>query len=107
MKAIIKMKIVVPIGRRNVEMPLVERTVISTAPITTPRIMPVTAPINEVMTLSHVTDSHACPLVMPTARSKPISRRRSKTDSKRVMTMPTMAMMMVLGYRDTMTEDTG
>ena len=46
------------------------------------------APISAVMTLSWRTIRRACRRVMPTARSMPSSRVRSKTESTSVLTIP-------------------
>jgi hypothetical protein len=58
-----------------------------------PSTTPVTAPSSDVMTLSQRTVDRTCERVMPTARKRPISRRRSNTDNSNVMMMPTTAMM--------------
>jgi len=87
----IKIKMVLVIGRVKPLMPdsLSEMTI--TTPVTMPKTTPVTAPNSDVMTLSQRTMVRTCERVMPTARSKPISCLRSKTESNSVMMMPTIA----------------
>ena len=50
--------------------------------------MPIPAPISAVMMLSWRTMRRTCRRVMPTARSIPSSRVRSKVESTSVLTMP-------------------
>ena len=57
-----------------------------------PSTAPAPAPISEMTTDSQRTIARTCARVMPTARSRPSSRVRSKTDSARVLTMPSRAM---------------
>ena len=54
--------------------------------------MPCTVPRAAVITDSQRTLDRTCDRVIPTARTRPSSRRRSNTLSTSVMTMPTAAM---------------
>ena len=65
----------------------------SASPMPIPRPAPLRAPISEITTDSQRTIARTWPRVMPTARSRPSSRVRSKTDSARVLTMPSRAIM--------------
>ena len=58
------------------------------APSNVPSPRPSAAPISAVMTLSWRIMRRTWRRVMPTARSMPISRVRSKTESTIVLTMP-------------------
>ena len=53
--------------------------------------MPIAAPIRDVTMLSSVIMERTCQRVVPTARSMPISRVRSKTLSTSVLMMPKTA----------------
>ena len=57
-----------------------------------PRAIPIRAPYRVTTAASQRIMRRAWRRVMPTARSRPISRVRSNTDSVRVLTMPTRAM---------------
>ena len=56
-----------------------------------PRAAPLTAPISEITADSQRTIARTWLRVMPTARSRPSSRVRSKTESASVLTMPSRA----------------
>ena len=65
--------------------------------------MPTTAPNTDTITASHRTVRRNCRRVIPTARSSPISRVRSKTDSASVIAMPMMAITIAMLSRPVMT----
>ena len=62
------------------------------APRPVPTTMPMIAPKRARITASERIMARICRRFIPTARSSPISWVRSKTDSKRVLTMPMRAM---------------
>ena len=66
---------------------------------TTPRMMPITPPMPEVITLSYRTIRRNCERVRPMARSMPISRVRSVIESTRVFTMPNSEMTTLIASR--------
>ncbi len=59
-----------------------------------PSTTPMTAPTSEIVTASRRTMERNCERARPTARSRPISRVRSMTDSASVLMMPSTAMTM-------------
>ena len=61
-------------------------------PSDTPRPTPITTPSTAVTKASQRMLLRTCGRVMPMARTRPSSRRRSYTASSRVMTMPSTAM---------------
>ncbi len=65
----------------------------SASPMPIPSAAPLMAPISEITTDSQRTMARTWLRVMPTARSRPSSRVRSKTESARVLTMPSRAIM--------------
>ena len=68
-----------------------------------PTTMPTTAPNTDTITASHRTERRNCRRVIPTARSRPISRVRSNTDSASVMAMPMTAISIAMLSRPVMT----
>ena len=76
-----------PTGSPNVS-PYLESACVTSADRKMPSTMPSTAPISAVTMLSWRIMRRTCRRVMPTARSIPSSRVRSKTDSTSVFTIP-------------------
>ena len=72
-------------------MPEVERARCRTNPIASPTTSPSTAPRTVIVTDSHRIIRRTCRRVAPTARTRPISRVRSATDSASVLTTPRTA----------------
>jgi hypothetical protein len=77
----------VPTGSEN-ETPYFDSDCVTSAASPTPSGSPRAAPINAVITLSCRIIRRACRRVIPTARSMPSSRVRSKTASTSVFTIP-------------------
>ena len=72
-------------------------------PISVPTTAPTTTPNTDTITASHRTARRNCRRLMPTARSSPISRVRSNTDSASVMAMPKNEIMMAKPSRPEIT----
>ena len=70
-----------------------------TTPRNTPSTSPTSAPISATMIASQRIIARTLRRERPTARSSPISRVRSKTDSARVRTMPKIAMTTAIARR--------
>jgi len=64
----------------------------SASPISVPTTMPMTAPNSDKITASDRIIALTCGRRIPTARSSPISRVRSSTESISVFTIPMSAM---------------
>ena len=81
-------------GRLNTVRPWSFMASTSAQPKNTPIIRPSTVPCSAMITDSHRIVARNCRRVIPTARITPSSRVRSKTDSARVLPMPSSAMRM-------------